>query len=228
MTIQAIETKYKGYRFRSRLEARWAVFFDALGIEWEYEKEGFTNGEDFYLPDFYLPHHKVWVEVKGDKDALVKEHSRMVSLLDWGSCLPFFDSSSLGSKYGIDGGLLILGNIPDPKCNGIHLHKIVRHYKGLTIDLFTFFKPINSGSYLFTLEYFLKENYSYFEIQKLTNLDICIDAAELYPCAWKAESTLLKNDFYYIGQNQKAFEGVQFITNKAYEKARSARFEHGE
>lgn len=33
--IKPIETKYKGYRFRSRLEARWAVFFDALGISWE-------------------------------------------------------------------------------------------------------------------------------------------------------------------------------------------------
>lgn len=27
---QVIETEYKGYRFRSRLEARWAVFFDTL------------------------------------------------------------------------------------------------------------------------------------------------------------------------------------------------------
>lgn len=41
MSIQAIETVYKGYHFRSRLEARWAVFFDTLGIEWEYEKEGY-------------------------------------------------------------------------------------------------------------------------------------------------------------------------------------------
>ena len=39
--IKAIETKYKGYRFRSRLEARWAVFFDTMGIEWIYEPEGF-------------------------------------------------------------------------------------------------------------------------------------------------------------------------------------------
>ncbi len=37
--IQAIETRYKGYRFRSRLEARWAVFFDHLKIEWEYEPD---------------------------------------------------------------------------------------------------------------------------------------------------------------------------------------------
>lgn len=45
--IKAIETSYKGYRFRSRLEARWAVFFDALGIEWEYEKEGYDLADAY-------------------------------------------------------------------------------------------------------------------------------------------------------------------------------------
>ena len=39
MDIKPIETVYNGYRFRSRLEARWAVFFDAAGIEYEYEPE---------------------------------------------------------------------------------------------------------------------------------------------------------------------------------------------
>ena len=29
-SIKPIETKYNGYRFRSRLEARWAVFFDMI------------------------------------------------------------------------------------------------------------------------------------------------------------------------------------------------------
>jgi hypothetical protein len=53
--IKAIETAYKGYNFRSRLEARWAVFFDALGIEWEYEPEGFEFEDGTrYLPDFLL------------------------------------------------------------------------------------------------------------------------------------------------------------------------------
>lgn len=65
--LKAIETQYKGYRFRSRLEARWAVFFDVLGVKWEYEKEGFDLGEaGWYLPDFWLPDKKVWVEIKGD------------------------------------------------------------------------------------------------------------------------------------------------------------------
>lgn len=67
--IRAIETRYKGYRFRSRLEARWAVFFDALGLRWEYEPEGYNLGEaGYYLPDFFLPDlgGGTWVEVKPD------------------------------------------------------------------------------------------------------------------------------------------------------------------
>jgi hypothetical protein len=62
--IQAIETRYKGYRFRSRLEARWAIFFDALGIKWMYELEGLRAGRKFYLPDFYLPDIKRYIEIK--------------------------------------------------------------------------------------------------------------------------------------------------------------------
>lgn len=74
MSIKAIETRYKGYRFRSRLEARWAVFFDALGIEWKYEPEGFELSDGTrYLPDFWLPFREsphagagYWIEIKGD------------------------------------------------------------------------------------------------------------------------------------------------------------------
>lgn len=62
--IRPIETHYKGYRFRSRLEARWAVFFDALGIRWEYEPQGYDVGGRRYLPDFYLPDSKTIVEIK--------------------------------------------------------------------------------------------------------------------------------------------------------------------
>jgi hypothetical protein len=65
MNIKPIETAYKGYKFRSRLEARWAVFFDALGGEWQYEPEGYDLGElGWYLPDFHLPKMGLWVEIK--------------------------------------------------------------------------------------------------------------------------------------------------------------------
>ena len=65
--IGAIETVYKGYRFRSRLEARWAVFFDELKIEYLYEPEGYILHDDSkYLPDFFLPNVRggMWIEVK--------------------------------------------------------------------------------------------------------------------------------------------------------------------
>lgn len=65
--MKAIQTSYKGYRFRSRLEARWAVFFDALGLRWEYETEGFDLGTaGWYLPDFKVfgERDPVWVEIK--------------------------------------------------------------------------------------------------------------------------------------------------------------------
>lgn len=56
MSIKAIQTHYKGFRFRSRLEARWAVLFDYVGVKWEYETEGFELDDTrWYLPDFWLP-----------------------------------------------------------------------------------------------------------------------------------------------------------------------------
>lgn len=75
--IKAIETRYKGYRFRSRLEARWAVFFDSLKLEWEYEPEGYYLGNgELYLPDFKLTCLKehlditqeLFVEIKSNQE----------------------------------------------------------------------------------------------------------------------------------------------------------------
>jgi hypothetical protein len=78
--MKAIETNYNGYAFRSRLEARWAVFFDTLGIEYEYEKEGFDLGAaGWYLPDFWLPLQRAWVEIKGD-DATDEDVAKMRAL----------------------------------------------------------------------------------------------------------------------------------------------------
>lgn len=63
--IKPIETVYNGYRFRSRLEARWALYFDLLGIKYEYEPEGLVlNNGTYYLPDFYLPDFLCYFEVK--------------------------------------------------------------------------------------------------------------------------------------------------------------------
>lgn len=64
-SIQPIETEFKGYRFRSRLEARWAVFLETLGAAWSYEREGFNLGGKRYLPDFYVADWNCWIEMKG-------------------------------------------------------------------------------------------------------------------------------------------------------------------
>ena len=63
--IKAIETEYDGHQFRSRLEARWAVFFNAVGLTYEYEIEGFEMDGTRYLPDFYIPNLNRWFEIKG-------------------------------------------------------------------------------------------------------------------------------------------------------------------
>jgi hypothetical protein len=70
--LRAIETKYQGVLFRSKLEAKWAVFFDALGLKWEHEPESYTYpGVSGYMPDFLLrwaPGDSGWCwgEVKPD------------------------------------------------------------------------------------------------------------------------------------------------------------------
>lgn len=73
-TIAAIPTTYNGIEFRSRLEARWAIFFEGLDLRWDYEPEGFFLGEAgeydpalMYLPDFLVltpQGEEMWFEIK--------------------------------------------------------------------------------------------------------------------------------------------------------------------
>jgi hypothetical protein len=80
MNLKPIETRYYGYCFRSRLEARWAVFLDTLGVAYEYEKEGYDLAvAGWYLPDFWLPVKECWIEVKG-KDPTAQELDKVKGL----------------------------------------------------------------------------------------------------------------------------------------------------
>ena len=113
MTIKPVETTYAGYRFRSRLEARWAVFFDNLGLDWHYEPETLSIprtisdmgrlGPFKYLPDFWLPELDLWAEVKGQWNAF-----EQLKALDAAAWLSGKDTGRCGE--GAD--LLILGQIP--------------------------------------------------------------------------------------------------------------------
>lgn len=134
-TIAAQPVVYKGVRFRSSLEARWATVFDSLDnacdnddrrrwlYVWYYEPQGFllpscgVEGCDKhparpYLPDFYLPYLGIWVEVKGPASALD------LTLMEWANhCLRGWKQGvgeEDGGCFSHDGrgcgGLLLLGS----------------------------------------------------------------------------------------------------------------------
>lgn len=90
--IKPIETEYNGYKFRSRLEARWAVFFDAIGLKYEYEVEGFEMDGNRYLPDFYIPSVNRWFEIK----------AKPLSVSELKKCESFCENKDNGDiKYSI-------------------------------------------------------------------------------------------------------------------------------
>lgn len=87
--VRPIEAQYRGIRFRTRLEARWAIFFDNLGTAWEYDPEGFVLPSGQYWPDFRLScslRYGPWVKVappygEGPEDL------RLLSELCEGTCM---------------------------------------------------------------------------------------------------------------------------------------------
>lgn len=60
--MKAIPTRYNGTEFRSRLEARWAAYFDLRDFSWVYEPVDFEG----WAPDFMIhtPAAPIYAEVK--------------------------------------------------------------------------------------------------------------------------------------------------------------------
>lgn len=201
-TYQAIETQYKGYRFRSRLEARWAVFFDTLGIEYQYEPQGFEKDGIRYLPDFYLVHSETWVEVKGSDQAMLADSARLTAFLDYGSPLPNFTDSDESTAELRSHGLLLLGDIPDPTKVGFWFHPIIRHYKGLQ-QRYAWFTTHWIG-----LNVVLDQSQHLLNVITGNKFDIDI--------GWSTRPVFVPTRAYYP------------LVQDAYRAARSARFEHGE
>ena len=67
MPSRRTTARFKGKTFRSHTECRWAMFFEYLGLDWDYESQGFANEDEAYLPDFTVKAALglLWVEVKG-------------------------------------------------------------------------------------------------------------------------------------------------------------------
>jgi hypothetical protein len=117
-----VETRYKGVQFKSRLEARWAVFFDKLGLRWEYEPELFQLPSGGYLPDFALTwpngNYRLWAEVKPTEDVLTaRDHARyaevatnriLLLLVGLPTSRPVRKANALNE----DGGILLLPDRP--------------------------------------------------------------------------------------------------------------------
>jgi hypothetical protein len=137
--IAAIPTEYRGTLFRSRLEARWAVFFDFMGIRWAYEPQCFEkdygNRVIRYLPDFYLPGLQCWAEVKGTQNNLNADwDSKMKHILD-------YSPSPIYETLGTNKGFVILGSIPVYNHNlcALPSFAFIQHHEGLFVGNCTFF-----------------------------------------------------------------------------------------
>lgn len=108
--IQAIETHLYGCRFRSRLEARWAIFFETLGLPWEYEAEAYRLPDgDVYLPDFWLPTLNTWFEVKPPYRKQDATQTKAWRFMD-----------HVARQSGPLNAAIAFGNIPDPTLGVIY------------------------------------------------------------------------------------------------------------
>jgi hypothetical protein len=67
LSDNAVRTTYRGTTFLSPLAARWAVFFDEMGIAWTYQHEGFALDDEWVLPDFWLPDYGCFWEVRASQ-----------------------------------------------------------------------------------------------------------------------------------------------------------------
>lgn len=190
--IKAIETIYDGYKFRSRLEARWAVFFKSLEIKYEYEPEGFMlpSGAK-YLPDFRVKCYGTRGIDDGDPFDLYIEVKGNMTLEDADKIREFaYGNLDNDEEYTIINPILIVGNIPE---------------KGCSWDSFSLgaYDEMN-GIRIYPFNYHLIDG----------------DYFAAYPAGHNGRFYLWGDDSSYID-----FVGE---VEEAYEKARQARFEHGE
>lgn len=218
--IKAIETVYNGYKFRSRLEARWAVFFDAAGIRYEYEPEGFEHNGVCYLPDFYLPDSKTYVEVKPDRENAIEELTKPFTLVIAGKIQR----------------LIILPNIPDDADIAIWWFAYAYYHPGIDCMCIarTAFIPNNDQVHLATRLYvgfvnekhffgvtgFLERMVNTYLLTPINDLAMPYDDSEP-----RREQITNYHNFPYCDTLDESELG---IIRKCYTKARQARFEHGQ
>jgi len=128
MSVNGIPTSYGGVRFRSRLEAKWAAFFDTIGWRWTYEPFDLEG----YIPDFVLHFRKpMLVEVKPDLSLEdLKAHASKIEKTSWkheflivGSTMfygsPFPALGLLAERYGNEASVAPAWSFRCGKCGEI-------------------------------------------------------------------------------------------------------------
>lgn len=216
MEYKAIETHYNGYRFRSRLEARWAVFFDEAGIKYEYEPEGFEKEVDGelirYLPDFYFPDYDWYGEVKPPREGAEKEIIKA--------------SYFVGDAIKV---LVLFGNIPsDNGWEFWHYTALQYNYLANWVEgcrvLIGVDEEKSKACFIGWLAVDQERPYAVNEYTAWKMLEPISDIA-LYGKANKGWSETENEAFAY---SETYPQECELILRKAYKKARQARFEYGE
>lgn len=216
--MKAIETQYKGCRFRSRLEARWAVFFDHLGIKWDYELEGFQFPDGSrYLPDFrlHMGSAGMWFEVKGrppieselHKAKLLADGTNLPLVMAWGT-MDVPRTYRVGGKTVVDGAPMVQ----------------------VLPDSFRPDQPPEAKAYMANVGLTLIS--AFYEEPDGTIVPDFLYVEDLPTVAEPAMRPVLK-----VGLNGEVIEGLNMGCGRAYRSprlvaahkaARSARFEFGE
>jgi hypothetical protein len=115
-----LEASYSATHFRSRAEARWAVFFDLMGWDWDYEPCHYDLGAMNYLPDFYLPQVSTWVEVKGPPFLDAAAMGKAASSVAGPHPLP-----SRSAPYAQATAMLLLGPLAPAPAPGRPVHQLL-------------------------------------------------------------------------------------------------------
>ena len=123
--MKAIKTIYNGIKFRSKLEARWAVFFDHFGLEYEYEPQSFILDNGIvYSPDFYLKDMECYAEVK----PLLKKQEEGYFKLKFDTCEVFLKQEEYDKLLKFDLPIVLLVGMPTDLCFILFHHK--EHWNG--------------------------------------------------------------------------------------------------
>ena len=216
--IPPIETVYNGLRFRSRLEARWAVFFDAANIKYEYEPDGFEFNGEKYLPDFYLPEHEAYIEVKPDNKLVLDDIARAANVICRATLSRLIILSSIpkiNNKTGIWAYNCFYYNAAE---GGVLWRPAIFHLHPKFSSIITGIIPLRKRER--NLRWWKK----YPELP-IPGADLAMVEGYVHPDDAGPYWPDYKTDYpYYMAEAEVEYE----FAKKAYDKARTARFEFGE